>query len=133
MKKTYNWTKDLEHMGHPNNYTKATPAGYKEEITWEDVDVHYTEEEKAKIRKEIYEQGGKDAKKAVHDKETTDHPKKPEPPARHKDVIKKCDTKGCDLSEEDLIAKLDKKKKKYTESQKNATKANSFLFFNEEN
>jgi hypothetical protein len=55
MKKTYNWTKDLEHMGHPNNYTKATPAGYKEEITWEDVDVHYTEEEKAKIRKEIYE------------------------------------------------------------------------------
>lgn len=59
--------------------------------------------------------------------------KKPEPPARHKDVIKKCDTKGCDLSEEDIIAKLDRKKKKYTESQKNATKANSFLFFNEEN
>jgi len=68
----------------------------------------------------------------VHDKRTTDFPKKPEPPARHKDEIKKCDTKGCDLSEEDLIEKLGKKKKS-SESQKNSTKASSFLFFNSEN
>jgi hypothetical protein len=116
MKKVYNWTKDVEHMGHPNNYTKATPAGYKEDITWDDVDVHYTEEEKAKIRKEILEKGEKAAKKAVHEKETTDHPKKPDPPAKHKNVIKKCDTKGCDLSEEELKDKFDKKKKKLADA-----------------
>lgn len=42
-------------MGHPTAYTNTTPAGYKEDIAWHDIDDHYTEEEKAKIRKENYE------------------------------------------------------------------------------
>jgi hypothetical protein len=55
MRKKPNWTRDSEHMGHPTAYTNTTPAGYKEDIAWHDIDDHYTEEEKAKIRKENYE------------------------------------------------------------------------------
>lgn len=111
MKKTPNWTRDVQHMGHPTAYTNTTPAGYKEDIAWQEVHEGYTEEEKAKIRKDNYEKGGKMATKSVHDKEVTDHPvPKPGPP-QFKAVIKKCNTKGCDLSEEALREKLEDKDK----------------------
>jgi hypothetical protein len=57
MRKTANWTKDAEHMGHPTAYTNTTPAGYKEDISWHAIDDDYSEEEKKKIRKENYEKG----------------------------------------------------------------------------
>ena len=99
-------------MGHPDNYTESSPKGYKEGFTWESVEENYTEEEKKKILKENYEKGGKLSLKSAHDKEVKDHPKPPPGPEQHKNVIKKCDTKDCDLSEEKLISKLEGKKAK---------------------
>jgi len=111
MRKTPNWTRDVQHMGHPTAYTNTTPTGYKEDITWHEIGEGYTEEEKAKIRKDNYEKGGKMATKSVHDKEVTDHPvPKPGPP-QFKNTIKKCNTKGCDLDEDALKERLEDKEK----------------------
>ena len=60
MKKVFNWTNQLEHMGHPENYTKATPDGYKEEIAWVPMDFDpYSEEEKKKILEDNLKKGKK--------------------------------------------------------------------------
>lgn len=115
MKKTAKWEKDKEHMGHPTAYTNTTPAGYKEEITWEEIPPEYTKEEKAKIRQENYDKGLEWAPKAVHDKETTDHPVPKPGPEQYKTIIKKCNTKGCELSDEELEEKLKDKEKKERE------------------
>ena len=95
-------------MGHPDNYTEATPKGYKENVVWHpmpDTDF-YSEEEKAKLLKEILKNGTKKSKIAAHSNETNNHPKKPDPPARHKDEIKKCATEDCELSEDEITDKL---------------------------
>ena len=101
----------MQHMGHPTAYTNTTPAGYKEDIAWQEIPAGYTEEEKAKIRAENYEKGGEMATKSVHDLEVTDHPvPKPGPP-QFKNEIKKCTTKGCELDEDQLREKLEDKEK----------------------
>lgn len=128
-----NWTRDVEHMGHPTAYTNTTPKGYKEDISWHDVDVDYTEEEKAKIRKENYEKGGKMATKSVHDKEVTDHPKPKPGPPQFKNTIKKCATKGCDLSEEELREKLKDKPKKNSTAQISEPGQPAVMLFDHDN
>lgn len=105
-KKVPNWKRDVQHMGDPTNYTKASPKGYREDLKWEELPPDFTEQEKKEIMKENFEKGMKDAEKATHDKETTDHPKKKEEPERFKNVIKKCDTKDCDLDDEKLMKRL---------------------------
>jgi len=96
-------------MGHPDNYTEASPKGYKEDIAWLPMDFDpYSDEEKAKMMEENLEKGKKLSKMAAHKNLTNDHPPKPEPPARHKDEILKCKNAdyGCDLSEDDMTDKL---------------------------
>lgn len=121
-------------MGDPTNYTKASPSGYKEEIKWEELPPDFTEEEKKKILKENFEKGMESAEKASHDKEVKDHPEKKAEPDRFKNVIKKCDTKDCDLSDEKLEAKLKeiqkKKKSKASKAQIGNGKAE---FFSDDN
>jgi len=87
MNKTFNWTDHLEHMGHPDNYTKATPVGYKEEIAWTPMEFDpYSEEEKKKMLEENLEKGLELSKMAAHVNLTNDHPVK-EPKPVYKDDI----------------------------------------------
>ena len=88
-------------MGHPENYTKATPDGYKEEIAWVPMDFDpYSDEEREKMRIDILKKGKKMSKVAAHSNETNDHPKKPEPTPYHDGEIKKCTTEDCELTDE---------------------------------
>ena len=50
-------------MGHPDNYTDASPKGYKEDIAWLPMEFDpYSEEEKAKMLEETLEKGKKMSK-----------------------------------------------------------------------
>lgn len=123
MKDKFNWTNQLEHMGNPDNLTKDLPAGYKEDIAWVPMDFDpYSEEERKKMAEDILKKGKKLSKIAAHANLTNDHPKPADPPARHKDEIKKCVTEDCELTDEEITKKLKKMKEDKEEAEEKKAK-----------